>query len=470
MNLSSTTNGAFLIRRIVRRLASAALLVAVMASPPSSVAQERQGATRAGAVPQPLGSVATSPRRAVVAFGNSISGLAWLQPMSIKSPWSFQAPPIEVGVGSTLRYHSGRVFAVSSMDSTITIVDALDWTVIVEYSLGASVEPLDIAVVNFDTAFVSDAAGGQLLVMDLVTGAINNSIDLNVFGDNDGNPDAGMMVLHSGRLFVQLRRYDATAPNSFQSPALLAVVDVATEQVVDVDPIAPGMQGIALQGTPPKHKMQLRPGSNELVLSASGDLFDFGGIERVDLITLQSVGFIVQEFVDDVGADLGSFVLVDQARGYLVFSTDLLPSSHLREFTISGGVTTDMDAYASVSYLVPSMVHDVPTNTLFFPDGGSVVRGVHVFDAETAERLTKDLLVTDGVPTDILIACGFDNDGDGDVDLEDYASFQVCLDASGPNGGIVNGCGCLDVDGSENITLRDFSVMQIEMGSGSSAR
>lgn len=61
-------------------------------------------------------------------------------------------------------------------------------------------------------------------------------------------------------------------------------------------------------------------------------------------------------------------------------------------------------------------------------------------------------------------ACGVpgDCDGDGDVDLFDYADFTDCF--SGPGGGLGLGCDCFDFDGDGDNDLQDFAAFQLHFG------
>jgi len=61
-------------------------------------------------------------------------------------------------------------------------------------------------------------------------------------------------------------------------------------------------------------------------MRASGDFFNDGGMEMIDLATIRSLGLIVREDDGVVGADLGAFVLVAPERGYLTFGADLAVS------------------------------------------------------------------------------------------------------------------------------------------------
>jgi hypothetical protein len=51
-----------------------------------------------------------------------------------------------------------------------------------------------------------------------------------------------------------------------------------------------------------------------------------------------------------------------------------------------------------------------------------------------------------------------DIDGDGDVDLDDFAEFAPCQ--AGPDGSLPEGCGSRDLDGDADVDLKDFSNFQ----------
>jgi hypothetical protein len=256
-----------------------------------------------------------------------------------------------------------------------------------------------------DRAYVTRRDSAQLLRLDLETAATLEVLDLGGFDHPAGIVQIGMMAAHADRLLVQVAIFDAGAAPTALPAAYLAVVDVASEQLVDVDPATPGIQAIELVGTPAKHKMQIDEAARDLFVSASGTFFDEGGLERVDLETLQSTGLVVAEADGNVAADLGSFVLVRPDRGYLVFSTDLLPSSHLHDFTLADGAIPIPEYHTAVDYRVPTMVHETSTDTFFLPEGGNGGDGVHVFDASSGQRLTDRILATNGTPTDVVLLC-----------------------------------------------------------------
>jgi hypothetical protein len=88
----------------------------------------------------------------------------------------------------------------------------------------------------------------------------------------------------------------------------------------------------------------------------------------------------------------------DAERGWLVFATDIVLSSHLHPFTLSGG-TQILEAGTSLFYFAPSLVLDPTGERLFWPEPA----GVRAFDAETGEALGPGPTALSGAPTDLAI-------------------------------------------------------------------
>lgn len=321
-------------------------------------------------------------------------------------PFEFDGAAVPVGANSVLAAHSSSVYAVSRTAGTITAIDTRKAAVDGVIDLGPGAEPLDMAVVDGHTAYVTRRAATSLLRVNLDDGGAEEAIDLAAFADADGVPDLGAMTIHNGRLFVQIMRSNPDVLGSFEPPAMIAVVDIATESLVDADPDTAGTQAIELEGTAPKTRMQVLPETNELFVSATGGFFDDGGIEVIDLDTLTSKGLAIAEDDGEAGADLGPFVMVDPVRGYLVFSTDLTLSSHLLPFSLTGGVEPGPEMNVSVDYFAPALVLDPSTQTLYAPEGDFSEQGIHVFDTATNARLTDVPISTDGPPTDLLRITG----------------------------------------------------------------
>jgi YVTN family beta-propeller protein len=224
---------------------------------------------------------ATEIARVAVAW-NPLGSSGSVRSMSVSAPWRFQTPILESGQDAAVRFAEGRLFVLSQKDGTVSVVDPASWSVERSIPLGAESRPVDIAVIDPRLAYATRAKATRLLRLDPATGAAEEAADLSAHADADGIPDLGTMAIHEGRLFVQIRRFNVQAPGMMAAPAYLAVVDAATGEEIDTDPGKPGLQAIELQGTSPKHKMQVLPQSRRLFVSATGGSHDAGGLEVID--------------------------------------------------------------------------------------------------------------------------------------------------------------------------------------------
>ena len=338
--------------------------------------------------------------RVVVAVALEAGG-STLAAVETREPWGVEPSGIALDGEVSLRVLEGRVVAVGRGSGVVTVVDPDRWTVEAAHPIGGALQLEDVALVAPGIACVSARDSASLFRLDLATGAVEAAVDLSVFADADGLPEPGTMLVDGSRLFIQIRRWNDDAV-AFVPPALLAVVDLETWELVDTDPAAPGVQAIELEGTAPRGKMQVLPGSRLLHLSATGGFFDAGGIEAVDLDALRSDGLVIREADGLTGADLGAFLLVEPDRGFLVFSTDLALSSHLHAFRIPGGVE-EGELYVSVGTFVPELVLDPGTGSFFLPDGGGPPAGIHAFDARTGARRTGAIVDVGGRPGDLVL-------------------------------------------------------------------
>jgi DNA-binding beta-propeller fold protein YncE len=349
----------------------------------------------------PLATVNAAALRLAVAWNSPDNRTGAVQAMDANPPWSLTTSAIEVGRDALLRYAGGRLYVVQPEANVISAIDPDSWAIIRTYTLPAGTEPEDIAVVANGTAYVSGRRATHLIRLNLNSGATENAADLGIFADADGVPDLGGMAVHAGRLLVQVRRMNVDVTHRFVPPAYLAVVDVATGQLVDIDASVPGVQAIQLAGTSPKRAMQLIPEARRLLISATGGYFDEGGIEMIDLDALRSLGLVVHEVHGLTGADTGPFVMVTPQRGYLVYTTDLTISSHLNEFTLATG-PAPLPVFTKAGFLAPALVFEPVGNRMFFANSATTEPGVRVFDAD-GQQLTTEPIATGGQPTDLAL-------------------------------------------------------------------
>jgi len=343
---------------------------------------------------------AAAARIAVVA-NDDTDNAGTIRVLAADAPWAEVKPPLVVGADSVVQERGRKLYVLSRRDGSVAVIAKHDWEIRRTLALGTQHPPEDIAVIGRRRAYVTRQGVASLLRLDPKTGQASEVVDLSAFADDDGVPDLGAMLIAGDRLFVQIRRANENAPGGLQSPAYLAVVDLASETLVDANLEAAGVQGIELAGTAPKHRMQAI--GQTLLVSATGGFFDAGGIEIVDLATLQSEGIAIAEADGETGADLGPFAMTSASSGFLVYSTDLDLSSHLKRFSFEHGVEKGPELHVSVGYAVPAIAHDPRSGNLFVPESIFGSRGVHVFAADSGQRLTQQPLGTGGRPTDLLL-------------------------------------------------------------------
>ena len=299
-------------------------------------------------------------------------------------------------------YHDGRVYIVNRLgQDNILVLDAMDWrTPLTQFSVGNGTNPHDIEIVAPDKAYISRYDAASLLIVNPQDGAELGQIDLSAFADADGLPEVSQIVRVGERLYLSCQRLDR---NSGWGPAdisYLIVVDLATDTLVDVDPDAEGVQGIALSAANPNSMAVV----GEQI--AVGGVVNFGdragGVEIVDVATNRSLGLAVRE--ENLGGDIASVVLVDHNRGYAVV-TDANFANSVRPFELSSGTVGAPLENISGGF-IPSLAVD--GDRLIVADRGSfddpASAGLKFYDAATGAFLRGP--IDTGLPPANIVVLG----------------------------------------------------------------
>ena len=191
-------------------------------------------------------------------------------------------------------YHDGRVYVVNRLgQDNILVLDEADLrTPVAQFSVGNGANPHDIEIVAPDKAYVTLYDRAVLLIVDPRDGAELGQIDLSAFADADGRPEVSQIVRIGERLYLSCQRLDRDGGWGPAGVSYLILVDIATDTLVDADPDAEGVQGIALSA----------PNPNSLGVIgeriAVGVVVNFGersgGVEIVDTAANRSLGLAVQ--------------------------------------------------------------------------------------------------------------------------------------------------------------------------------
>ncbi len=201
-----------------------------------------------------------------------------------------------------VRAFGNKIYVVNRLGAdNIEVIDpAADFAVTLQFSVGQGTNPQQIVATGASRGYVSlyqpednrseEMQVDDILVVNLVNGAILKTIDLTPYAADDGTPlpRASAMVVIGDRLFVALQ----DLPGGFLGPdqqGKIAVIDTTTDTVVTVIELA-GRNPVSMDYSP----------ETGMIYVALADYFDisssFGGIEVVDPEEGLSRGI----FIDDL--------------------------------------------------------------------------------------------------------------------------------------------------------------------------
>lgn len=218
---------------------------------------------------------------------------------------------------------SGGTIQVQSSEDPLTTLRALD----LKPTPATYVNPQAVVRIRPEKAYVVPR---ELNVIQIVnptrqgTAAVIGSVDLSGFVQDD---DADGLVEPTDAIRIGDRVYVALSNQYFNQAfqvqftrSILAVIDVNTDALVDMDSETAGVQGIALQGNNPSRGLLHDSVGNRLLLGMGGAYAALdGGLEAIDLATGLSQGYLLRE--SDVG-ELGGMIAVSDRRAYLWLSPE----------------------------------------------------------------------------------------------------------------------------------------------------
>ena len=326
-------------------------------------------------------------------------------------------------------YHDGRVYIVNRLgQDNILVLDAMDLrTPLTQFSVGNGANPHDIEIVAPDKAYVTRYDVASLLIVNPQDGAELGQIDLSAFADADGLPEVSQIVRVADRLYLSCQRLDRNGGWGPADVSYLIVVDLVTDTLVDVDPDAEGVQGIALSVANPNSMAVVGEQIAVGVVVGFGDRS--GGVEIVDTVTSRSLGLAVSE--EDLGGDITSMVLVDQNRGYAVVADENFANS-VRPFELSGGNVGAPLENISGGF-IPNLAVD--GDRLIVADRGSfsdpASAGLKFYDAATGAFLSGP--IDTGLPPQDIVVLGDATVPTAVEETADSLPQEFTLEAAYPN-------------------------------------
>lgn len=321
--------------------------------------------------------------------------------VDLAAPWAVDPDVEPVGSDPKVRVFDDLIYVINRFGGdNIQIIDPETNQTVVQFSTGVGSNPQDILVLGPDRAYVTRYQEPLLWEVNPLTGDLTDTIDLSSFADADGIPEMAYMERDDHHVYVQIQRLNQDGFFEPVPPSYLAVIDIATNELVDTDLGVAGVQGIALAGLNPGTPMQRDPSAAKLHVRCLGEFGALdGGIEIIDLDALASEGWLITE--SELAGDVGPFVILDDTRGYVLTSDDFFFTTTLSRFDPSTG--DHLGDIHTVNAYVDALAADPPSGQLFLPDRNPSAPGILVVDTDTDDLLTPSPIFTGLPPTDLVV-------------------------------------------------------------------
>jgi hypothetical protein len=361
------------------------------------------------------GSAAEPPTDYVLAVTSDFSVSGQVSTVGVLPSWPVDLNLASVHSDADARSHDGLVYVLNHLygDNVQVLDPAAGFATVRQFSVGPGTNPVDIAFVSAEQAYVSRHNSAWLLQVDTTTGAFTDSIDLSPFADGDGLPEMAGLALSGGYLLVAIQRLDRDYYWNPVPPSYLVIIDTKTNQIVDPDPHVPGLPAITLAATNPYREMHLD--GDMLYVAESGAWGELdGGIEVIDTGHMAGGYFVTTEA--QLGGDIYDFTLPEGDRAHAVISYS---SGGWEQFCLSFDWATGekiADVWRPGGYDVMDIERHPGTGQLFLADRTYTAPGVRVFDATDDTQLTASPLGV-GLPPYDLLVMGDDVTGHADGTL-----------------------------------------------------
>lgn len=307
--------------------------------------------------------------------------------------------------GGVLRGFDTRLFVLGG--AQIQIIDPCNsFHETSHFNVAPNYDQRDIYVTASNIAYVTRYGISTLGKVNLVGGATFN-ISLTALADPDGNPEMNQEFSYGGRLYICLERVDHTTLVP-AATSYLAVFDLGTDAVIDVDPVTVGVQGIPLILNRPVSEINFRAKNGLLMayFSAVGTVgvLDGGVIEcRAGDPTQQTV--LLTE--TNAGGDVFDAEIISDTKAYAIVRT---PGSvyQLIAFNPATGLKVGATMFSILDDGSNFLVDIEPTSLGLLLSQWNIgnAGGVRCFDMATNTEIPGGPINVGLSPIDILVQHG----------------------------------------------------------------
>ncbi len=313
----------------------------------------------------------------------------------------------DVHSDAVARAWDGKIYVINrlSADNIQALDPASGYETLWQCSVGNGSNPHDIAFLSADKAYVSLYGETDLLIIDPSTtsdcsGFVRGRISLAEFADDDGIPEMDQLAIVGGRLYVSLQRLDRNSGFAVTDRSLLAVIDTATDTVVDVDTSTPERDAIVLTGTNPFSELIVDDDAGKIMVAEVGSFSAVGdgGLDVIDLATHRAEGFAISE--SDLGGNLSAVALADERRGYAIVLDQDFNNIVVRFDLAERAIEATL--FVSASFL-PDIAYSVERDELYLADREDSLPGLRVFSGQDDQPVLPDPIDTGLPPNSILL-------------------------------------------------------------------
>jgi DNA-binding beta-propeller fold protein YncE len=303
-----------------------------------------------------------------------------------------------------VRVHEGLIYVVNRLggDNVQAIDPGEGFATRWQCSVGNGSNPHDIAFAAPDKAYVTLYERTELLIVDPRVGSdcggfILGSVDLASLADGDGIPEMDQAIVVGDRLLVTVQRLDRRNFFRPSDRSLVAIIDIATDQLVGSIPLA---------GTNPFAEfagLAVDPASGRIALSEVGDFgrADDGGIELLDPVGGRAEGFVVGEA--DLGGNVTDFVSIDARHAYAIV---LDTTARSRVVRFDPATRQVVQTLVTADEFLVDIEAGPDGRTLYLTDRTPRRPGIRVFAIEDDRELTSEPIDTGLPPFDIVFVEG----------------------------------------------------------------
>jgi hypothetical protein len=293
---------------------------------------------------------------------------------------------------ATIRWGNGQIWVLNRFGyDNVMILRGTDYGLVKQFTLkrfdGDSCNPQDIVILSATKAYVSCLQHENLLVVDPTRDGseVVGGVDLSSLADADGWPEPTFMRQVGDEVIVAIERIDQSGSYAPVAPSRIAVVDPATDTLVD---------SFDLASLNPTSRLVPLPGSDDLFVATSGNYSGgSAGLERIDPIAGTST--LVLD-ATELGGLVAAFTLEESGCGFAVTMAPTTYQNALVRFCLTGATVEPCVAPGTFGMTDVLQADD---GRLLVTDTSVTAPGVRIFDPDTCDELTTEVIGTGFAPT-----------------------------------------------------------------------